>query len=300
VVAGYSVTDHSAQVSQLTNVNDAEISFYWTVPGQDMAVTYSYVLSDQSNNAATAIFSAAGPTGVSVTAQIGTAAVVPIVGNMISEGGTPKLKLLGIHTSGGLAGIAFQVTGTPPAGNTGHYTWVQLINNDQLNAQNGNVREACFCDPSVPGACPLPSPDSPQLDTVYPYSVVGTSQGALIPGDMATDGPDFTLRSDGVEVSRQFSATMYTMWVPDPMNGCAAQNCVIPIPLGYVGTGGWSFEGDGIDTLTNQDSGYSGTHTFWILGYAPQGNLPTFTSSSSYPTWQAIYGPGNQLCPIPQ
>jgi hypothetical protein len=60
-----------------------------------------------------------------------------------------------------LPGIALVVTATPPSGNSGQYSFVQLITND--------VEQVIFPPPYNREQC-IPSPWAPpELDNKYPY-----------------------------------------------------------------------------------------------------------------------------------
>lgn len=186
------------------------------------------------------------------------------------------------------AGILFQASATAPDGNIGSFRWVQLVDTDSGDLQVGSARESCTGGPSTP-----------ELDLSYPYATQLTSLTATIPLDVATDAPGFAMQdTTDAEGARQFSATMYLMWIPDAAGGCNDPSCTIPILLGYLSlagpSAGWQSNGDAINSLVPQATGYHGTSSTFIMGYGPQLPTPTFTNSLSvplavFPQWGATY-----------
>jgi hypothetical protein len=96
------------------------------------------------------------------------------------------------------------------------------------------------------------------------------SQNPVIPSDLATDNPEFSLRQGWAEAARHFTATMYLMWMP---TGSGA----IPIPLGSLNVNTpWDFSGDAINTLCVQN-GVNGTT--WITSFNGLPQTPVFQPS---------------------
>jgi hypothetical protein len=169
-----------------------------------------------------------------------------------------------------LPGIALVVTATPPSGNSGQYSFVQLITND--------VEQVIFPPPYNREQC-IPSPWAPpELDNKYPY-------GGVYSNNM-NDSPDIALDQANGEEARNFSATTYGLWTPTQDGACNAGVCMIPVPLGYVS---WSWEGDAINTLQNQSN-----ETTWNLLSCSSDSVNTFQASSTYPTWTTTWVSKNQ------
>lgn len=293
-VGGYTASNSSAARSPLPtlsnssgtcNLSTLPLTFYWVDPGneqQPLQITYTYTTSGNQSASATATFNLGAPTGVGVSAQIGQATVEPTENNKVVAGGIPTLELLGVQVSPTQqAGILFQASGNPPSGNTGAYSWVQLVKSDVTKIDDVGGSGPCTGGPS---------PSNPELDTNYPYKVVSTSQGATIPNDMATDNPQVPLKQNWGEAARSFEAIMYLMWTPNADSRCTGSTCTIPVPLGSVNVlTPWQFGGDTINTLSAQQ-GANGTT--WKMNFDGQPPTPTFQRtdaatdpSNGFPTW---------------
>jgi hypothetical protein len=185
-----------------------------------------------------------------------------------------------------IVGISFSAAGTEPANNAGVYSWVQLITNLNSEMLKFNYRGAC------PGV--KITPDSPKLDTEYPYG--GTTPGVVfqikVKNDVAADSPGAGLGPGFGEIAEIFNASMYLMWTPNADSNCTdGGSCVVPVPLGSVA---WSFQGDSINTLVQNAS-----NTTWILNYgypsAAAGEQATFAPATGYPQWIGTAATG-QTC----
>lgn len=306
-VGGYLPSNSSASVMPLPALSSSactttplSISFYWVDAANSREITYSYTNSNGTSNSATATFNVAGPTGASVAVNIGKATVEPITNNSLDPNGTPTLLLWGVQVPGGNeTGIMFQASATPPSGNTGAYSWVQLVNSDVLNQEGNFFRGACTGGPSA---------SNPQLDLSYPYSTTMSSQNAVIPDDIATDNPEYVLKQVWGEAARHFTATMYLMWTPTAASACPTGGsgpCTIPVPLGSVNVSmPWNFSGDTINTLSTE-KGVNGTT--WMMNYDGQPSTPSFQgsqpdtdSNNGFPTWgsPSPYKKNAQTCPL--
>ena len=261
-------------------------------------------MSNGKSASANVTFNVAGPSGTTVTTNIGSANVERVlknsngqITNIGGSQGNPGLVLYGITLSSTTLAISFKVgitlkaTGTSfPSGNSGAYSWVQLIRNDSVQLRDVTGLQT---------VTPLPVSSSVGvLDTQYPFGDVVTSQNGVT-NDTAFDAPevDGAFLSTG-EVARSFSAIMYLIWIPTADSACTAgTNCTIPVPLGSIektGAQTWSFSGDMINTL---NSAQGQNTTTWILNCGPQPQTPSFQSSNpstdpnqSYPVWDAVTG----------
>jgi hypothetical protein len=269
--------------------SQSSLTFYWLDSGGGApAVTYTYSASNGTGNTATVTFNnVGGPSGVSVSAQVGQAIVLP----HDKEGNAaPTLWFTGVQAPqslGSNVGALYQASGTPPTGNTGAYQWVQLVSKDLIYQDDINASGAC------PGG--VQSNGNPPLDTSYPYSPTTSSSNPTIPNDMAADSPTYVVDSAWGEVARSFRATMYLMWVPPALTGtytCPSGNaCTIPVPLGTISATptGWIWMGDTINTLSSVQGV---NQTTWIMNFDGQPPMPSFQPSqpgtdphNGLPTW---------------
>jgi hypothetical protein len=183
------------------------------------------------------------------------------VSNMTIPTGTVNVfagPLLGY----GPTGIAFNPTVTFPPGYTSGLQWVQLSTGDTLTLTPVGAGAVKMCvNVTVP-----PTSTGMGLDTAYPFDR----------GPSTHDNPSTTLDSSQYkEETRSFSATMFLMWDPALPGGCIpSSSCTsIPVPLGYVS---WTWSGD-----ANFNGGQ------WTLANGNH-NIPSFVSSTSYPTWSVL------------
>jgi len=142
------------------------------------------------------------------------------------------------------------------------------------------------------------APSVPLLDTAYPYptSSTATSAQASTPGelDLAVDTPRVPLNGAYGEIARNFSATMYLMWMPPEGACCSGPGCPIPVPLGIISCG---YAGDAINTWSPQNNKGDGTSSNgWViqscttppLPYAEGNYQPSFVPASSFPSWSGV------------
>ncbi len=261
-------------------------TYYWVTSGNSRQMTYTYTLDNGKSNSASTTFNVAGPTGVNVGTYPNSNTMAPVkvrISSFTSTSGAtvnaPALRLGdGNPADPAGYGIVLQATGTLPS-NPGTYTWVQLLNTDHVEyLDTAGVKKSCV----IPGSNPL--------DNVYPYSSGAANSSA---GFLTGDSPATPLAYK--ELAQTFIATMYLLWDPtlDAMgqSTCSAasvtqagvptpSNCAsIPVPIGSIG---WKWKGDVIDTLQAQSNGTD--YTLSCGTKAPSG----WVSSSSYPVWQSV------------
>ncbi len=264
------------QTPQLPNPSNESFTFYWVNAGTSgqvtYTVTYRWTLDNGQSNSASVTFHVAGPANANVSATVGSVQILPIVGSTIDPSGTSTMLLNGVSTLSGQAGIKFIASTVLPNGNTGSYSWVQLISNDSVHFLRHSGTQACTTFSNSGSA-------QPELDNTYPYGVgFGNVYTTSISNDTATDGPrlgDPTLS----EMARSFSATMYLLWTPNSASGCSGGACAIPLPLGSLS---WTWTGDAINTLSAVQGLNS---TTWILTGCQEASAGGFQASSVYPVW---------------
>ncbi|MGO9096738.1 MAG: IPT/TIG domain-containing protein [Bryobacteraceae bacterium] len=248
ITGGYAAgTTTGGQEAPDPLTDQSTLMFYFVDSGGSWPVTVS-----TGQRTASVTFAVTGPSSVSINA--------PLKGVNILPTNPPTLALGTPPTS---AGIQFTVSATPPAGNAGTYSWVQLIKSDQytLLTGTGSVQN---CVPTTFATDP-----SPELDNVYPYAT----------GVTTNDSPSASLPDPMGEIQRAFQATMYLMWIPSPAGNCSGTiACAVPVPLGTVG---WQFCGDAINTLAPQSNS-----TTWLLNCSTSTPSPApYQASTAYPEW---------------
>jgi hypothetical protein len=260
-VAGFtaSSTSGSAQLLQSTvcpsTPNCAAKAFYWVDTGTSRQLTFTLNLDNGKSSSATVTFNVDGPRNASFTATSGRVDVWSAA--VAGQGGTnPWLGDGNVTTLNG-SGINFKVDSSTqlPTGNSGTYSWVQLIGPNLATYQPGSTTRTLGT--GLDGGR-------------YPYP--------MMPGctDCTNDSPGIELLSVNSEETDSFQATMYLMWTPNPAGGCSA--CTVPVPIGFVN---WRMKGDAINTLDpNQGPNANG----WILGCG-QNSADPFIPSTSYPQW---------------
>jgi hypothetical protein len=183
----------------------------------------------------------------------------------VDIGPVPNLILGGVPSN---LGIQFKASATPPSGyTTNNFQWVQLITNDALLITlNNNTTQTCRYTTVPPGVGP------PYLDSRFPYST----------NNPTNDNPSAVLDSTTEkEFIRNFSATMYLMWTPNPASGCSnGAACTVPVPLGSVS---WHWSGD----AAFNGSSWTGTGT---------GGANAFQTSTSYPSWNSYSDASSRTC----
>ena len=224
------------------------LTFYWIAAGDagqaNETVTYHYSLNGQSQAPVIVTFQVNSPTNVNIDAPQQPTSIQP--GPVI-------------WTS-----IDFNGAATAPAGNAGQYSWVQVVNSQQIKYLTSNQgTQNCTLPPFKPG---FVGPVVPALDRQYPYPPEGLS---------ASDIPSYALsaQSGTYQIGEQFNSASYTMilqWNPQLANS-------IPVPLGSVT---WSYACDAANTLGNPQ---------WVSLCPSTPSVPTkapFTAGGAPPTWQ--------------
>ncbi len=219
-------------------------SFYWVTPGLNRTVTYRLKLSNGLTEAAAVTFDVEGPSAVQVQVESGKAMVASA---------TRKASQLGMLGPG----ISFRAGYFLPEELLPNFTWVQVIESDQITMKGNGITMHC-----VPKSQPVADRGA-GLDTVYPYD---THNPTL-------DNPRLELTSDAPEYSRVMHARMYLLWSSGLSNSIA-------VPLGFVD---WSFAGEVVlkDAKTNTWRLKSGRA-------APKDLAEPFTSSHVYPMWNSL------------
>jgi hypothetical protein len=219
-------------------------SFYWVTPGLNRTVTYRLKLSNGLTEAAAVTFDVEGPSSVQVQVVSGQAMVAPATRN------ASQLGMLG-------PGISFRAGYFLPEELLRNFTWVQVIESDDITMKDSGVTMHC-----VPKSQPVAGRGA-GLDTVYPYD---THNPTL-------DNPRLELTSDTPEYSRVLHARMYLLWSSGLSNSIA-------VPLGFVD---WSFAGEVVlkDAKANAWRLKSGRA-------APKDPAAPFTPSHAYPMWNSL------------
>jgi hypothetical protein len=246
--------------------NSACVTFYWVTAGTQ-TITYSYTLSDGSKGGATANFVVAGPTNINVNAPTSTLVIVPSP-DLVSFGTDPVTS----------PGVQFDATATtPPPGNSGAFSWVQIVEPYQSRLLTGQaVAQVVYCTNDI---FDVPKPQ-PVLDTSYPYAtgpktkdspaapLMATYQGSQV-GEMAVAAQAFT---------------MYLLWTPNAVSPCQDLGCTIPVPLA---SGSWGYACDAANTLQGETNG-----TQWsLLCPTPANNTPgkvKFSATAQHPQWASV------------
>ena len=231
-------------------------TFYWTNAGTSRAMLYQYTLTSGAKGSATVTFNVSGPTGGPMTATPGTVNVWPAG---TAAGGAATTPWLEFGTAqAGNVGMNFVATATPPSGNTGSFSWVQLVGTNSWQFRTNPTSGTHTFGTG--------------LDNTYPYagSINNTndSPGVQLDGGTSAEG----------EAAETFNATMYVMWTPTASTACTGTACTIPVPLGSAA---WSFSGDVTKTLNPAQGTTTKT---WIKSCGAAGTV-TVTASSSYPVW---------------
>jgi hypothetical protein len=196
----------------------------------------------------------------------------------------PYLLELGDGSRGGSPGIQYSVSPatTPPPGNMGSYSWVQLIVKYVASylTTTGRVDYESVSVVGDPNANPPIPPDpNPQLDSSYPYAT----------GNSAEDSPAIPLQpfTPIGEGGATFVAATYLMWTPNKDASCTSgANCVVPVPLGSFT---WSWSGDAVNTMAQQADGTTHCLNCPTTNPTPgnfQASNPANDPNYSYPVWQ--------------
>ena len=234
--------------SDLTN---SFVNFYWTDSGTNRVVTCQQVIYGQTNTIATA-FNVVKPTAsIDSSAFNATAAVDGGWVGMPSGTNYP----VAVHFGDGFyTGVRFDAQITPPAGfNTGHYIWLQIINN--FSASITDSRGTFTLGPATNL---YDQPARPNELSDVPFS----------------DSPGMPLKSgqSGGFASDQF--TSYLMWEPNTPN---AQY----VPLRKIS---WRWTGYG--TYVN-GTNWTASNLFGpgSLIDLPATNHPTWTQTYPQQSW---------------
>lgn len=133
-----------------------------------------------------------------------------------------------------------------------NYTWVQLIDEDEIVAESAATRMVC-----EPKTQPVPYAGG-GLDTNYPYDTKNPTR----------DSPPVELTGDATEISRKLAARIYLLWTSGKSNSIA-------VPLGYVA---WRLSARAIRRGEK-----------WELREGEVGlDGEGFHASGSYPEWDSL------------
>lgn len=212
-------------------------TFYW-VEGGTFAVTYS-----AGGSSTSATFNVAAPTA--------TINPSPISGNGISLLGPSGFYVGAMCGTDTVACMAVSAAVTPPAGVSGTYRWVQIINSITVNATDANGKSH---------TCSLPE-TAPALDTSVPYTLRA----------VFTDIPSesFDVQSyNTFTISESFSTVVE--WQPSLTNA-------MYVPIGYAGWG-W-----GATVSFNYDTNQ------WALSSPVYPSASVNYSGTDWPTWNSLF-----------
>jgi hypothetical protein len=252
-VGGYKASDEEGKKVELPPLDKDKLTFYWWDSGDSRQVSYTYNASNGESKSATVTFNVTGPTAPTdstvpfmtvVTRTDGSGVQVldtPRLGTVLAKAG---VLVANVPNVPGPVGIFFRSNATLPPGYNQSFTWVQIIDDIQIN----------FITSDGPRSTLFPANS---LDNFYPY---------LNYTDIVTvDVPFMGLDEAHGEVWETFTATMYLMWDPaltnDP-SGCQpastdpvtleskSSTCTsIPIPLRSVK---WHWSGCAINKLSSR------------------------------------------------
>ena len=262
VIAGFTGTTQASTVTKVPTAafKQPTMKFYWTGQGTQ-TVTLACYLNPGGQGSVTATFNVKGPTGLQVGAvKSGTFATS--TGQLLKVAGTVGCFNNGTAVGLGAGtqqstGIVFNANATMPSGSNGTFGWVQIINSDDYQYSGPNGMAAT--ENSTGGL------DLETGKTTYLY---GT-------GNWVDDSPSMPLGSGTgfTQASRQFSASMYLMWLADS----AADT--IPVTLGYiVWDTGW--------TVTYNPNSTDPTCK-WTIS-RPYLTVYPFEPTITYPAWTHV------------
>jgi hypothetical protein len=281
ISGGYSASTSSGQEAAAPATNQQMFVFYFVDGGNTGQPVLSFT-NGAGSATARVTFNVTGPGTPTVTVDGGSAGV------WTTTAGQTYLELLGPFTpsafnapAGSQSGIVFQAAapGITPGSS---FWWVQLVQDTiTVLSQNGYTTQYST------------APSIPLLDNAYPYQKTTTSAQASTPNelDLAVDVPAVQLNSAYGEEARNFSATMYLMWMPPEGACCSGPGCPIPVPLGTIT---WGYAGDAINTWSPQNNKGDGTSSNgWVIQscttppppYVKGNYQPSFVPASSFPTW---------------
>ena len=229
------------------------------------SVAYNYTVSSGPATA-TVYFTVTGPTQPNVVVNTGT------VRNEVSTTYGLIQTIDGVPVPRGTVGMTAQAPAPPASWPTGSYSWVQILNQYQVQFLGPQLGSQTY------GQAALPA-----LDGVYPYNFTGKTN---VPNDLAADQPFSVLAQTCAEDAVVFSATMYLLWTPAPASGCTGTNCTMPVPLGSFN---WGYGCDSINTLN--PSANNGNVSGWVLAgcqHPTQPAQPQFQAGASYPSWNGV------------
>lgn len=266
VIGRYTASTSNGTITpvDLQATAQSDLSYYYVVPGRSETVSVSVTYDNLQSANATATFNVNGPTNANIVPTVGTVNILPAGVGFAGKATSTVIELGDGATKNG---IRFDASATFPSGDQGAYSWVQLI--------TSYTQTLCV------GACSQTDSLGSGLDTNYPYPPSN--------GSIAVDSPGIGIIDSNSEVAARFHATMYALWAPTAANGCSiigSLPCTIPIPLGSIG---WTFTGDAINTLSTS-TGATGTP--WILNSCSSGNAGNFNApngSSGYPQWTNLF-----------
>ena len=197
-----------------TDFTKSSTTFYWTAASAGLNVSYYFKRANGQSASASATFDVVGPTEVNVSITPGKVDVFPYNGSYYLEFGGVK----GGKEVHGPPGMIFTAKASPPAGYSGTFSWVQIIESDTTKYISGSKVLTCTIGVS--------------LDNQYPYSLYNPTD----------DSPNDALSNANDEVKEVLDAfQMYLLWKPNTLDS-------IPIALGYVQ---WSWNGDAVRNKLN-------------------------------------------------
>jgi hypothetical protein len=256
-IKGYTIAKASGQVTQLTEVSEPQVSFYWVDGSPARTVTLSYVLSDGTKGSVGATFNVESPTAASISTPTGTVAIVCTLQTVVAKLAPPCWTKLGDTTSlnfGGTPtniGITYDPSLTPPPDFSGQTMLAQVIDSTTTAVKYSNgTSKTCSAMNALDSGIPFPSLDNPGV-TLAPSAV---------PGVNTTDARVAT------------SFTIFLMWRPQ-IQGATT----IPVPMGHVD---WRWYGQA--DFQNQS---------WVLAPTSSGSADPFVASTNFPQWNAYASP---------
>jgi hypothetical protein len=117
--------DVCASVTPLPETSGiSAFAFYWVDTANQRQITYTWTLSNQQSNSATVTFDVQGPQNATITPTPGNVNVWPAG---VAYNGLAVKPWLEFGNGLTTFGMKFQAFSTLPTGNTGAYSWVQLL-----------------------------------------------------------------------------------------------------------------------------------------------------------------------------
>ena len=205
-----------------TKTDQPNTTFYWLYPKDAMSVVYTYCAKDPNGNEicespeAKAVFSATSPGSLTLATEDSQLALVRKLDQCVAnapdrflEYGDLSGPAPGCGDAEGHPGIHLTASGA----SSGTYKFAQIVNADVDEYTHSIAPSPTFCGVHA------------GLDGSFPYKAVDKNNPQI-----AYDGPQMPLPGNAQSGTRTFHASMYLLWLPDPLPGTGTPS--IPVPIG--------------------------------------------------------------------